>query len=62
LPIKFAIDDESSRPFFLGALCELGLESGGLLQSFPRPLPASKYARLLEMALGVPPSEGFIFD
>jgi hypothetical protein len=25
-------------------------------------LPASKYARLLEMALGVPPPEGFIFD
>jgi hypothetical protein len=46
----------------LGALRDLSVKSFGFLWSFPRPLPASKYARLLKIVLGVPPSEGFLFD
>jgi hypothetical protein len=56
------INHEMSGAFFLGVPCALGVESFGLLRSFPRPLPASKYARLLKIVLGVSPSEGFLFD
>jgi hypothetical protein len=48
--------------FFLLVLSDPGAEFFGFLRSFRRSLPASKYARLLKIALGVPPSEGFLFD
>jgi hypothetical protein len=52
---------ESPGRFFL-VLGDLGAVFFGFLRSFRRALPASKYARLLKIALGVPPSEGFLFD